>query len=288
MKYRLFLFSILLSSCRAGLDSATQEIDDRSNYYEAVLVENHSPAMRAVDVDLLADIVVTFSGPINRSSVDSLSFKVLDESGREIQGLINYSNNNRTLTFVRTVLNQKAPWDMSSTYLVRMQYILGENGREIAPYDFEFRTAGVGTASGNFKLMKIEPNDFLIFPDAAFDMIMSEPIHLNNGVCSNSKWRNAYKFYLVGGSGQLQLTTLEGKICSICRTSTLDEQVKYGIAATVKVCDKLRFRPTTTIPGERYLHVEYQPEAATDLVSYRGERAKGKVSKDYFVMFSGL
>ena len=115
---------------------------------------------------------------------------------------------------------------------------------------------------------------------------MSQAIAPNRAMCSTTRWQNAFKFYVVGVTGQYQVSTLEGRICLLCRPATPEDFLINGINGG-QVCDKLRFRPSQGMRPESYLRVEFQPEAASDLISVTSENAKGKISKDYFIMFTG-
>ncbi|MCR4316561.1 MAG: Ig-like domain-containing protein [Planctomycetes bacterium] len=120
-----------------------------------------TPANGATNVPTNTTVLVSFSEPMNTTTVSATSFMVLDPSNMPVVGTFTWSNQNKDCTFTPA-----AGLSPSTTYSINMNSTIADlagNGLAQTPYISSFTTAatatggGGGTTGGPFQVATVVP-----------------------------------------------------------------------------------------------------------------------------------
>lgn len=226
MKKLLALIS--LSSLIAGCQSQPNQNNGSILFREGqsltgtVSVIDNYPPENSVDIPVRSEIVIDFSGPIQRSSVNLSRFRLEDEFGINVPGRILFEENNQRLVFTPEYAGQPTVLESASSYTVHLQYIKDASSQLIGSFSYKFRTQDQVPNSGSFRITEIYPKENLVFPTQPIAVQFSEEIDVPQSLedqcnCPNTActpyWGDAFQILKVDLAEQVGLVPISGSVC---------------------------------------------------------------------------
>ena len=255
MRPAAFIYILLASLALTQTACSKKEGSNvRQQYYSGissvVSVVSNDPPDSSLNVPVNSEIRLKFSGPVQVSSVDNISFRIEDESGSTVEGRLELNESDDEIIFKPMLNDMPSAFNSATTYTVRSEFIKDKNGTLIGPYGWTFRTKDfTADTTGKFRITEVYPHSWLMLPSNPITVEFSEPVYPGTPECNNSRWGDAFQVIVTDPSdpnGEFHLDPAAGNVCLICT---------YG------VCDKLRFTPG--LPGGS---PQFWPEEAILLI----------------------
>jgi hypothetical protein len=285
---RLALLGLLslLSACGGTAPIPESKfVRDNRNLERTISVIQNSPADNAINVAIDSEVRIKFSGRLSWGSVDNFKFRVEDEFGILVPGEIRTNNAYDEIVFIPTIRGREGLLSPNTTYTVRSRFLEDQNGYLIGPYNFQFRTQGASTTTGEFKVLSVLPEDDLLLPGQKLSIRFNEEVAPpepdeqipGEPQCSATLWNDAFQVFVVvplDQEGNMEVRTLRaGKICRKLQTGS----DRY---------DTLLFYPAngnSVLPGASYVDIVIRPTESLRGNS-SGQRLEREVQKRKFVL----
>lgn len=218
----LIIFSNFIASCQSYPPEGRVLYREGQSLTGTVSVIDNYPPENAVDIPVRSEIVIDFSAPIQRSSVNLNRFRVEDEFGILVPGRILFEENNQRLVFVPQSLGEPTVLEAASNYTVHMQYIRDASNRLVGSFSYKFRTQNQVPHSGSFRITEIYPKENLVFPTQPIAVQFSEEIDVPQNLqdecdCPSTActpfWGDAFQILKLDIAEQSGVVPISGSVC---------------------------------------------------------------------------
>jgi hypothetical protein len=222
------LFGALLLGCQGYPPEGRVFYREGDNLEGTVSVIDNYPSENAVNIPVLSEVVIDFSAPLQRASVNLNRFRVEDEFGIAVPGRILFEENNRRLVFLPEYGGQSIPLESATNYTVHLQYLRDTSNRLIGSFSFKFRTQESAAQTGSFRIKEIYPRENLVFPNQTIAVQFSEAVAIPAGSTGcdcpqtncNASWGDAFQILKVDLAEQAGVVSISGRICRQWNPST--------------------------------------------------------------------